>query len=280
MKYSAPRIDAFRVGDTVESLKKALVEPVSRTLFELQAMLTAGLTFGDNFKCAIIERDLVHGVEMPITLGFKPIGVYALRSEALGTSARYAIESLDWQPDATGGTIGVTARYALDHTAPYLFARKSANQTIADATPTTVTWDTLVAAPTGSTLTSGVIYVSSTTTIKVTEPGLYRVEAKLSYAANVTGRRVAYQLQTSGVGTGAVPGINGQSATITGPDYQETAATYVLSTSDNVIIWTTQSSGGNLDLLGNQNYDCTLRVTRLLSLNAPTNTVTLLCVGG
>lgn len=262
MKPGWGNIDAARVGDTVESLKDVLVGPTSRALLELQAMLTGGLTFTDNIKCAIIKRDLVHGVEQPVTLGFRPIGMYALRSEAVGANVRYAVESLDWRMDAPGGTIGVTARYDQSATGyvgeavrsflPFASRNALVNaipETIASISLTAGDWDlSCICGFGGAALTGTALYASLSPTNNT---------LSTDYGDNIWD-------------TGLMPTANASSYIVI-PSYRvslSASATYYMVAQANFTAGSTGAFGR-------------ISATRARKLdNAVTNTVTLLCVGG
>lgn len=273
MKPGWGSIDAARIGETVESLKDVLVQPTSRALVELQAMLTGGLTFTDNVKCAIIKRDLVHGLEQPITLGFKPIGVYALRSEAVGANVRYAVESLDWRMDAPGGTIGVTARYAAPVGGIEL-TRTSA--TIANATDTAVTWD-IERRKFGNLTHSNTVNPARVVCEKA---GIVLPSFGCYFAASAVGERFIWVSKNGVTGFagsrwGEIRGnaSAGDHAIISTQPIEVAAGDYIEARAY-------QTSGGALNVLGNAIGESLFSVEYIKPPSTATNTVTLLCVGG
>ncbi len=275
MKPSWANIDAARIGDTVESLKSMLVRPTTEALSQLRAMLAGGITFRDNFKCAIIERDLVHAVETPITLGFKPIGVYALRSEALGTYSRYAIDSLDWRLDAPGGTIGVKAKYDLNHTGPSLIKYHSTTEAIAHGAPLrdVVSWDSTERAD-----STGVI-TEATGIFTVSEAGLYHVSIMLSFQTGVTYTEIAALISqgtASYMGETYIPAALSNGPTITCTALLSLAAGGTFK----AVAYQVNAAVAARNLIGGRDSGKKIQIARLRNDAVPTNTVTLLCVGG
>jgi len=270
LKPGWPRIDAAKIGDTVESIKSMLVTPTARALVELQNMLGGGLTFTDNFKCSIVEKALTHGVEMPITCGFNPIGVYALRSEAIKDGSRYSIDSLDWRFGAPGGTIGVTAKFDLGHSGQLLEKHRTTNQTIANNTLTTVLWES-------TTNTRGSVITESSGSFSVTEAGVYFVSGQVNISG---GALTAFQAWLEMGGNRF--GDTGFFATTTADALVSTSWPITMAAGDSVkfVAYQTNAAVANRTIIGTNTNRARMAVQRLYNATVPQNNVTLLLVGG
>ena len=256
MKPRWPGIDSATVG-----------KPAARALVDIETMLRGGLTLGDNFHCAVIKRDLIHGAETPITLGFKPIGVYALRSESIGAGARYAVDSLDWRPDVPGGTIGVTVSYAPP--LGYCRASSSVNVSIPHNALTSVTLN--AAEQSGN--TSWV--VGSPTLITCAVAGRVSVGMSGLYDTAAGGHRDGYILKNNApppyYAYDVTPG--GSYAAVNGSDEVDVVAGdyFVFKANQN------QTAVAALNLIAST---ISFRVRYVAPPSTAQNTVTLLCVGG
>ena len=259
-------------------------EATPKVVQDLRTMLGGGLTFRDNINCAIVTVDCQHNTETRVAnpLQTKPIAFIPFSSMAITTIGGRSNESarpIDGMPvlntSRTDGFLGLTVRYELSHSAPYLFLRKSANQA---ANGSAVTWDTFMEGS-GTTIANGVIYISSSSQIKVTEPGLYQVAAHLAFTSNATGTRYIYQQKNGSSASGTMIALNNTPAISGDTTSMDSYGVYNISTTDYVQVFA-QSVGAAVNVLGNTTFDSALRVTRLLSTATPLGRVTGILVGG
>lgn len=231
---------------------------------------------------------LVHNVEIAVSNPLKvPVrGVIPVQCEGLvldaqgkPTSSIYALDmpQISWRPNplSTEGGVIVKATYPINHTAPFLFARKSVDQA---ANGAAVTWDTFVDGS-GTSLSNGVIYITSNSRIMATEPGLYMVAAHLAFTNNAAGTRYNYQQENGSSASGSMIGFNNNGAISGDTTSMDSHGIYNLSTTDYVQVFA-QSVGAVVNVLGNAAFDCALRVTRLQSFAVPVGRVNLYFYGG
>ncbi len=252
------------------------------------SVLQNGSNVADNSTSGEKQFLLTHNVEVAIAnplkvpvRGIIPVqcdGI-TLNTDGSPTSSNYALDmpTISWRPNplSTNGGVLVKATYPVNHTAPYLFARKSADQA---ANGSAVTWDTFVAGS-GTSLSNGVIYINSSSQIKATEPGLYMVAAHLAFTNSAAGTRYNYQQQNGSSASGSMIGFNNRAAIVGDTTSMDSHGVYSLSTTDYVQVFA-QSVGAVVNVLGNVAFDCALRVTRLQSFSVPVGRVNLLFYGG
>ena len=252
------------------------------------SVLQNGSNVADNSTSGEKQLLLTHNVEVAIAnplkvpvRGVLPVqcqGV-VLNTDGSPTSSTYALDmpTISWRPNplSTNGGVLVKATYPVNHTAPYLFARKSADQA---ANGSAVTWDTFMEGS-GTTLSNGVIYITSSSRIMATEPGLYMVDAHLAFTSSAAGNRYIYQEKNGSTATGTMISLNNTAAINGDTTSMDSHGVYTLSTTDYVQVFA-QSVGAAVNVLGNAAFDSALRVTRILSSAVPVGRINLLFYGG
>lgn len=245
------------------------IQPV---LDELQALLRNGLMFKDNVDCSIITKDLVHGEEETFSVGFKPIGVYALKSEAVDDGERYAVSALDWRI-VDDATIGVTARYAAP--SGHVVVEKTANMSVAHNARTAMQWSAVkYQEGTAISWSSG-----ANTRLTFSQPGRVQLSTDIIlYDTAAGGHRETYWLK------------NGVTANYLGYDltpggvYAGTSGTgdITVASGDYVelYLYQNQTAIAALNVLGGAPNPPQGIVRYVAPPLTATNTVTLLCVGG
>lgn len=180
-----PLFEPQRLGETFASWRENLAFPLQKLMVDARQMLGGGLLRKDNSLCAVVDLNfnnqlqLTSGVERLlanplVAKGATPIGFTPWYAEdANGNPLKIAGCKFNPAPkDAAGnrltGFVGVTVDFDLQHTLPLLEMHKTASQSIANNTATTVTWDAI-------TNSRGSVITQSAGTFTVSEAGTYLV---------------------------------------------------------------------------------------------------------
>lgn len=172
------------------------------------------------------------------------LGDIEYRSSTANTNTRLGIGSTGQVLTVAGGVPSWATPASTTPTFVGCYLQRSANQSIANNTVTSVTWDT-------ETLDTDAFHSTSTNTDRITIPsgkaGKYMVGFTLTYTGTSTGIRVG-QIRKNGT---SVSQTNVQSVSGNGNTVLTKTHVINLAVGDYLDLQAYQNSGGNLDLLTN-----------------------------
>ncbi len=252
-----------------------LIEKMNGDAEQTNQALTNNLTFADNMNAAVVRYNLTHGSELkiPNPLKTRPVGVLAIRSASINGGSRYAIDSFDWRFIDSGDPkdkqqLGVTARYDLSHAEPCMTRTASAVQSITHGAINTVNgWNT-------NEFSRGSVITTDNTTFTVSESGTYSVSALITYeTATYTYGYVS--ISTSG---GVIITRDLRAYTSTDRPNINVSGVIRLAAGTTFTVVTLHTNAA----VAARNLTTERRITvhRLYNDTTPTNTVTLLVIGG
>lgn len=236
-----------------------ILQHINASNEEKTQALQQNLTIADNMNGAIVTHRLTHGVETSIQVpdGVKgrPVGVKAIKSEAINGGVRYRVADIDWRfidsPDPKARQqMGITAFFA-----PPLgrvSVLRNATQAVATATQTPVQFDTVTDAAVGAlscdtATTTGTPAVNSK--IVCAAAGFVLVTASALFNTDPGGGVREFWIQKNNTKGPAW----GDSCGTVGYQGSSMAAQISVAAGDYLQLGVFQDSGGSVNLLGGAN---------------------------
>lgn len=288
MKPDLISVEPTKLEPTKKSIQDGLGWPLQKSIVNLRSMLTAskntGLTHRDNFHCAVIEFNFVHGQPTLIDnpLESTPLFFEPKMAWNNSTGARMTVAGTPWINPAKrkDKKIEITLDFDLRHTLPRL--RLLANgQSIANAAAVPVSWPTVSTAD-----PYGIITVASNgagptnTRVRFGEAGVYAYTGNIGFNNSAAGTRYV----ESGIDQNGTltmynrPTEDARLPLAAGGTYTNIAGQVVVAAGSYLEIYAFQDSGAVLNLTSNSLTN--LSVVRICNDSTPTGMVRGVLWGG